>query len=127
MANISDSWEVELTLKYDDGTPVDFTAVENAIFAVYHEPGLILEKFSITAKTGFTTLPAESLTNGDTGVVSLFMDPEKTGKATNKKKLFAEVRISLNNDAFPDGVQVVTATDIVLEPAGSIALEGEEP
>lgn len=127
MANISDSWQVELTLKYDDGTPVDLTAAENATFAVYQEPGVILERFSIVAKTGFTTLEAASLTGAATGVVSLFLSPDTTLKATNAKKLFAEARVSLTNTAFEDGVQVVTATDIVLETAKRLAMEGEEP
>lgn len=127
MANVSDSWEVEITLKYEDDTPVDLTEAENATFAVYQEPGVILERFTMVAKTGFTTLQAASLVNAATGVVSLFLSPATTLKASNAKKLYAEARVSLTNTGFTSGVQIVTATDIILEPAKRLAMEGEEP
>jgi hypothetical protein len=127
MANNSDSWEVEITLQYEDGTPVNVATAAGAIFAVYQEPGKILQQFSKEVKDGFTTLTAAALANAATGVVSLFLNVDKTVRAIGSKPLKAEARISLTNANFSGGVQVVSATDIELEPVTKLIQEGQAP
>jgi hypothetical protein len=113
--NLQDCYQVEIEIfEADNVTPLDMTAAVNIYAAIYQHPDNILAKYSLNAKDGFTTLPAESTEDLNIGKLYLFLEIADNKKANPDLKTYAEVTVEFTNTNFANNIQRTTATDIEL-------------
>jgi len=119
------TYEIEITIKDENGDAVDLTDATGILVALYGKGNRIIDKWSLIDKTaeGFGDVV---ITNAIGGVVSVALSVNESLTAL-EKMANVEVVVSFTNPLFEGNLQVCIDTDIELEEVKRSIFEGVSP
>ena len=119
------TYEIEITIKDDNGTAVDLTDATGLLVALYGKGNRIIDKWSLIDKSaeGFGDVV---ITNAVGGIVSVALSVNESLTAL-EKMANVEVVVSFSNPLFEGDLQVCIDTDIELEEVKRSIFEGVSP
>ena len=119
------TYEIEITIKDDNGTAIDLTDATGLLVALYGKGNRIIDKWSLIDKSaeGFGDV---IITNAIGGIVSVALSVTESLTAL-EKMANVEVVVSFSNPLFEGNLQVCIDTDIELEEVKRSIFEGVSP
>lgn len=119
------TYEIEITIKDENGTAVDLTDATGILVALYGKGNRIIDKWSLNDKSaeGFNDV---IVTNAVGGIISVALSVNESLTAL-EKMANVEVVVSFNNPLFEGNLQVCIDTDIELEEVKRSIFEGVTP
>jgi hypothetical protein len=119
------TYEIEITIKDDNGTAVDLTSATGILVALYGNGNRIIDKWSLNDKSadGFGDVTITSAING---IISVALSVNESLQAL-EKMANVEVVVSFSNPLFEGNLQVCIDTDIALEEVKRSIFEGVTP
>jgi hypothetical protein len=119
------TYEIEITIKDDNGTAVDLTDATGLLVALYGKGNRIIGKWSLNDKSaeGFGDVV---ISNAVGGIVSVALSVNESLTAL-EKMANVEVVVSFENPLFEGNLQVCIDTDIELEEVKRSIFEGVTP
>jgi len=119
------TYEIEITIKDENGTAVDLTDATGLLVALYGKGNRIIDKWSLIDKSadGFGDVV---ITDAVGGIVSVALSVNESLTAL-EKMANVEVVVSFFNPLFEGNLQVCIDTDIKLEEVKRSIFEGVSP